>query len=448
MDRKLKKLNSRVLTLYNNVRTLFLYYRNFFRIIVAAGGTGAVVVNLAEQLNHTNAEVIYLDFSSSSKSIAQKRARIRNLRNIIWVQSWIEGSRFLGLGKFHFSQCSGVLHHLKSPRLGLNTLKNMLTVNGGMEIMVYSAHGRTPIYQIQELLKMINLMTHDMLMELNNANHILSVIPKSHWFMALDDKMRDHKNGDIGVYDLLLNSRDVAYSISTLYKWIPNSGLCLYYIDFLDFTLRNMLNIIHSISDPILYMKIRGLDISKQQSIGDIMSSYIMRHRFYAAHQAKSEATLDDTSNTLYIYGAPHGFRQTLRNKKNQRIYGNLTYFSVKLLRSNIVTESVNSTFLPFGSEMGKQNSIVSTTFYWNVNTFSMFLVKRLLHSNRGINLISIYYEYRKKMNTNISNMELLQLTKQFYVSAKDTGLFLLRNKYVGVFPKTCHVSYFRIESI
>ena len=90
-----------------------IFNRNSFRVIVAGGGTGGVTVFHAEQLNHTNAEVIYVDFSPTSMQIAQKRAKIRRLKNIIWIQSWIEGIIFLGLGRFQHSQSSGVLHHLK-----------------------------------------------------------------------------------------------------------------------------------------------------------------------------------------------------------------------------------------------------------------------------------------------------------------------------------------------
>ena len=91
-------------------------------MVVAGGGTGGVTVFYGEQLNHTNAEVVYVDFSKASMQISQQRARFRKLENIIWIRTWIEGVRYLGIGLFGQSQCSGVLHHLKSPILGLNIL--------------------------------------------------------------------------------------------------------------------------------------------------------------------------------------------------------------------------------------------------------------------------------------------------------------------------------------
>ena len=74
-----------------------------------------MTVFVSEQLRHTNAEIIYLDFSLTSMNISQRRARTRKLENIIWIHGWIEDVRYLGLGLFHELQSTGVLHHLKNP---------------------------------------------------------------------------------------------------------------------------------------------------------------------------------------------------------------------------------------------------------------------------------------------------------------------------------------------
>ena len=41
------------------------------------GGTGGGTNYLAEQLNHTNSEVVYIDFSVISMDISKKRAKVR-----------------------------------------------------------------------------------------------------------------------------------------------------------------------------------------------------------------------------------------------------------------------------------------------------------------------------------------------------------------------------------
>ena len=58
--------------------------------------------------------------------------------------------------KFDVILCTQVLHHLENPSNGLNCLKNVLKEDGGMFIMVYGKIGRTGIYQMQDLLKLVN----------------------------------------------------------------------------------------------------------------------------------------------------------------------------------------------------------------------------------------------------------------------------------------------------
>ena len=57
-------------------------FRNGFRALVAGGGTGDPTIFLAEQLRHCGAQVVHLDISAASITIAKERARIRGLDNI------------------------------------------------------------------------------------------------------------------------------------------------------------------------------------------------------------------------------------------------------------------------------------------------------------------------------------------------------------------------------
>ncbi len=58
--------------------------------MVAGGGTGSALLYLAEQLRHTDAQLIYLDFSWKSLDIARQRAQLRGLGNIRWIHNSIE----------------------------------------------------------------------------------------------------------------------------------------------------------------------------------------------------------------------------------------------------------------------------------------------------------------------------------------------------------------------
>ena len=137
-----------------------------------------------------------MDFSVTSMQISQRRARARRLRNIVWLHCWIEESKLHGLGIFEFVESSGVIHHLKRPEYGLNTLKD-LTFGSGMNLMVYAQFGRTAIYMIQHLMRRINANTELMNEQLRNANRTLDDLPRHHWFL-INTLVNDHKDGDIG----------------------------------------------------------------------------------------------------------------------------------------------------------------------------------------------------------------------------------------------------------
>ena len=175
----------------------YVLNRNHVRVLVAGGGTGFDTVALGHKLNNTDAEIVYMDFSMTSLEIAQRRARAMGLKNIIWVQSWIEGLNKKGLGTFDNIQCSGVLHHLKSPSVGLNVLKDLSMLNGGMDLMVYALKGRIAVYIIQLLMREINLSTLSMNSQLRNCKNVLNSFPVHNCFL-MNAVGANRTSGDIG----------------------------------------------------------------------------------------------------------------------------------------------------------------------------------------------------------------------------------------------------------
>ena len=185
---------------------------------------------MTEQLNHTHSETVHIDFSKVSVSIAQLRIQIRRTHKIVWITGWIESIPRLGLGNFDFIVCAGVLHHLKNPQKGLNIMNKAQPEHGGAALFVYGKQGRIGVYQIQKLLRIINQPYKTMDIEVRNANLILELLPETHWFRHFRG---EHEiMGDVAVYDLLLNKRDVSYAVSDVYKWVKRSSY-----KFVDFSL-------------------------------------------------------------------------------------------------------------------------------------------------------------------------------------------------------------------
>ncbi len=94
-------------------------FRDGFRALVAGGGTGDATILLAEQLLGTGAEIVHVDLSAASIDVARRRAGVRGLDNIRWVHESLLGLPALGLGKFDYINCAGVLHHLADPDAGV-----------------------------------------------------------------------------------------------------------------------------------------------------------------------------------------------------------------------------------------------------------------------------------------------------------------------------------------
>ncbi len=62
----------------------------------------------------------------------------------------------LGLEKFNYINCSGVLHHLADPDEGFKASKSVLADDGAIGLMLYATTGRIGVYQIQALMRLVN----------------------------------------------------------------------------------------------------------------------------------------------------------------------------------------------------------------------------------------------------------------------------------------------------
>ncbi len=130
-----------------------------FRALIAGGGTGDAAIMLGQQLTDAGAakaEIVYLDQSAASRAIAEARAKTRGLTNINFVSGSLLDLAQLGLGRFDYIDCCGVLHHLDDPAAGLAALTQALTPTGGLGLMLYGTLGRTGVYPVQTLVKALS----------------------------------------------------------------------------------------------------------------------------------------------------------------------------------------------------------------------------------------------------------------------------------------------------
>ena len=199
------------------------------RALIAGGGTGDATIMLAQQMAREGraGSVTWLDRSAASLKIAQGRATVRGLANIVWEQRSLLDLVGSGLGPFDYIDCCGVLHHLPDPAEGLRALLSVLAPGGGLGLMVYAPHGRTGVYMLQDALRLLAPAHDPPAARLDVAKRVMRHLPETAW-LRRNGFLDDHVNGgDAGLYDLLLNPRDRAFSVRELHALLAAEGLAV-----------------------------------------------------------------------------------------------------------------------------------------------------------------------------------------------------------------------------
>jgi SAM-dependent methyltransferase len=195
-----------------------------FRALVAGGGTGDALIQLAQVLASAGrkAQIVYLDLSTAARRIAEARAAARGLSNIEFhTGSLLDAG---GFGDFDYIDCCGVLHHLPDPQAGFDALAGALAPGGGMGLMVYAPHGRSGVYPLQSAFgKLLGGAPED---RLKAAKAIFKRLPEGHPFRS-NPHLGDHEVSDAGFYDLLLHSQDRPFTITDLDETLGRAGLAM-----------------------------------------------------------------------------------------------------------------------------------------------------------------------------------------------------------------------------
>jgi SAM-dependent methyltransferase len=199
------------------------------RALIAGGGTGDGTIMLATHMARAGrlGRVTYLDRSAAAMKVARGRAEARGLANIDWVQGSLLDLPRLGLGPFDYIDCCGVLHHLPEPAVGLAALVSVLAPGGGMGLMVYAPHGRTGVYMVQEALSLLAPADQSPAARLDVARRVMRHLPESNW-LRFNRNFADHiTGGDAGLYDLLLNPRDRAFTVTAFADLLAGAGMAV-----------------------------------------------------------------------------------------------------------------------------------------------------------------------------------------------------------------------------
>lgn len=253
-----------------------------FRALVAGGGTGDAAIMLGQQLKDAgaDAEVVYLDWSKASRAVAEARAQARGLTNIRFVTGSLLDLAQLGLGRFDYIDCCGVLHHLPAPASGLAALLDSLNDDGGIGLMVYGTLGRTGVYPVQALVKALSAPSETPAERLAIAKRLLAQLPATNW-LKRNPFIADHiAEGDAGLYDLLLHARDRAYDVRELAALVEGAGLRI-----AAFAPPARYAPESYVSDAAVLKRVKGMDAIARAAFAENIAGNIKSHIVYAVRR-------------------------------------------------------------------------------------------------------------------------------------------------------------------
>jgi len=265
------------------------------RALMAGGGSGDGTLMLAQQMAWTGrpGEVVWLDRSAAAREVVEARAKLRGLTNIRFVSGSLLDLPELGLGEFDYIDCCGVLHHLPDPAAGLAALAGALAPGGGIGLMVYAPHGRTGVYMLQDALRLLAPDSEPPPDRVEAAKRLWKQLPETAW-LRRNPWITDHiDGGDAGLYDLLLNPRDVAFTVPQMARLIEGAGLTLRcFVEPLRYDPDRYLN------DPKLRARTARLDPVARAALAEAITGNMGIHIAYCTREP---APLPDWENPAAI---------------------------------------------------------------------------------------------------------------------------------------------------
>ena len=254
-------------------------FRQPFRALIAGGGTGDACIMLAQQLadQRCPAEIVHLDVSAASRAVCEARVAARGLRTVRFVTGSLLDLPGMGLGAFDYIDCTGVLHHLADPLAGMRALAGALAPEGGMGVMMYGEYGRAGVYPMQEMLKVLAPESMPPAERVAIAKRLIRFLPPTNLFRR-NPFLNDHLSGeDAAFYDLLLHSRDRAWTVPQLAELTAASGLRLVaFVEPLRYEPTTSMN------DPQIARQLAALPFLERAAFAERLAGNQRTHVFYA----------------------------------------------------------------------------------------------------------------------------------------------------------------------
>ncbi len=254
-------------------------FRNDIDVLVAGCGSNAAA---RYAFNHPPARVTGIDLSATSLAHENFLKEKHGLNNLSLHQMRIE--EVASLGKtFDFIDCSGVLHHLPDPVAGLRALGSVLKPEGTIAIMVYGQYGRTGVYMLQEMFRLMGLGQSEE--DVAMVKQTLAALPKSHAVQGYVERSRDTKY-DAGLVDSFLHRQDRAYTVQQCVDFAKDAGLSfMHWWDNILYYPEGQLNMDHP-----FYRKVNTMPDSDIWQFMELYNGTLGQHGFCVCRPDRPES--------------------------------------------------------------------------------------------------------------------------------------------------------------
>ena len=250
-----------------------------WRILDAGCGTGVST----DYLCHLNpgSSVLAVDISAGALEVARERTRrsgaakaVRELR--IEQRSLLD---LAGEGPFDYINSVGVLHHLREPEAGLQSLAGLLRPGGLLHLFLYADGGRWEIHRTQRALA--RLAVGSGAEGLRLGRQLLGELPEG-------NRLRQHHErrwivdtaADANFADMYLHPQETSYNLDRLLAFVASAGL-----EFAGFSNPEVWSPARLLSGELLE-RAQGLSQLEQWSLVEELDPDISHFEFFLSHGA------------------------------------------------------------------------------------------------------------------------------------------------------------------
>ena len=182
-------------------------------VLVAGCGTGQQSIHAARA--YADCKITAIDLSLNSLSYAKRKTLEYGLTNIEYIRANLLDIAKVTHEKFDLIECSGVLHHMRAPEIGLKKLCESLKDGGILRLGLYSKTAREHLDKFQR-----NTLQNDQEIAAFRHQVVNSPDIRSEKIVRSPDFYSTS-----GFKDLVLHVQEHRYDLNEIERLISSSGL-------------------------------------------------------------------------------------------------------------------------------------------------------------------------------------------------------------------------------